>query len=109
MIAGASARPSAAVATSVGPCPTTQSASGCTGPPAGRLGVGDPDAANEGRPPGVGALLRAAGGAVEEQRVGDAGEAAETTVEAEDAHLDGGGPEIDGDEDAGVGGHEAEW
>ena len=73
------------------------------------LGTGDPHAADEGRPPGVRALLGAARGAVEEQAIRHAGEAPETAVEPEDAHLRGGGPEIDGNEDAGVCGHEAEW
>jgi hypothetical protein len=73
------------------------------------LGAGDPDAGDERRPPGLRPLLGPTGGALEEEAVRNPGEAAEAAVEAEDADLHGRGPEVDGDEGAGVGGHEAEW
>ena len=71
----------------------------------GGLGQGDADPADEGGPPGVGVLLRATGRAVEEQGVRDPGESTQAPVRGEDARLEGGGPEVDGDEDAGIGGH----
>ena len=74
-----------------------------------RLRAGDADPANEGGPPRVGALLRATGSAVEQERIRDAGEATEAPLRRDDADLDGRGSEVDGDEGAGIGGHEAEW
>jgi len=47
-----------------------------------------------------------AGRAVEEQGVRNPGESTQAPVRGEDARLEGGGPEVDGDEDAGIGGHE---
>ena len=105
VIAGARARPSAAVATRVGPWPTTQMASGAAGPSTRGLGQGDANPADEGGPPGLGVLLCAAGRAVEEQGVRDPGESTQAPVRGEDARLEGGGPEVDGDEDAGISSH----
>ncbi len=68
-------------------------------------GQGDAEPAAEGGPPGLGVLLRAAGRAVEEQGVRNPGEATQAPVRRENARLEGGGPEVDGDEDAGIGGH----
>ncbi len=75
----------------------------------GCLGAGDPDPADERRPPVIGPLLGPAGCAVDEERVRDAGEATETAVGREHARLHGRGAEIDGDEDARIGGHGHEW
>ena len=74
----------------------------------GGLGAGNPDPADERRPPGVRALLGAAGRAVEQERVRNPGEATKAAVRGKDARLHGGGPEVDGDEDAGIGGHDGD-
>ncbi len=69
------------------------------------LGQGDAEPADEGGPPGLGVLLCAAGHTVEEQGVRDPGEATQPAVRGEDARLEGGGPEVDGDEDARISSH----
>ena len=106
VIAGARACPSVAVGTSVGPWPTTQSAIGAAGPSATA-------AANAIPIPRTSAAHQASGSCSArpgEPSSGETGRGRARTPEApvrgHGANLDGGGSQVDGDEDARIGGHD---
>ena len=109
VIAGARACPSAAVATSVGPCPTTHSATGSAGPstaawaraiPIPRASAAHQSSGRCSARPGA-PSRRSAYGMRPKPRRRPSGES--------DPRLDGGGAEVDGDDDARIGGHGHEW